>query len=113
MALTIPLDPTLTHYDEQVTLDGTTYTLEFRWNTRASAWFMNVLTEQADPVIAGIRIVVDMPLGIRSSDTRRPKGLLFAVDTSGQRRDPGIDDFGTRVFLLYHPLAEAREALGV
>ena len=113
MALTVPLDPTLTHYDEQITLDGVTYTLEFRWNTRAAAWFMNILTEQGDPITAGIRIVVDMPLGLRSSDTRKPKGLLFAVDTSGERREPVIDDFGTRVVLLYHPLAEAREALGV
>jgi hypothetical protein len=106
MAYTIPCSPELTHYDMQVPLDGTVYTMEFRWNTRSQAWFMHVCTEQGEHIISSVRVVIDAPLGVRSLDARKPKGVFFAVDTSGSRRDPGITDLGDRVQLIYFSAAE-------
>lgn len=106
MAYTIPTSTDLTHYDMQVVLDGTTYTLELRWNTRASAWFMHIFTEAGDPIVCGVRVVVDQPLGARTRDARRPSGFMFAVDTSGKHVDPTIDDLGERVQIIYLTAAE-------
>lgn len=103
---TIPLDPTLTHYDLQISLDGVNYTLEFRWNTRESKWYMDVRTEEGDPIYVGLALVVDHPLGKRCRDTRFPSGVLVAVDTSSARQDPGIADLGDRVKLLYYEASE-------
>ena len=106
MAYTVPCDPTLTHYDMQITLDEVTYTLEFRWNNRAGAWMMHITTEGGEPILMGTRIVIDMPLGKRSTDARMPKGVFIAVDTSERKQDPGMSDLGDRVQLLYFTASE-------
>lgn len=112
MALTIPCDPTSTHYDLQVTLDGAVYTLEFRWNTRDAAWYMDVKTAAGDPVVSGRRIVIDFPLGQRSRDPRRPPGTFVALDSSGKGAEPGIGDLGARVQLIYFEASEVPNGIG-
>lgn len=110
--ISIPVRKDLTHFALQVSLDGVTYTLRVRWNARASAWFMDILTEDADDVIAaGLRIVVGYPLNLYRAD-RKPPGLLFAQDTSGRGVDPGLGELGERVQLFYLSTAEMAE-LGV
>lgn len=107
MSLTIPLpkettaSTTVPHFDFQVQLDGVTYTLEFRWNTRQSGWFMSIQEEDETPIMSGIRVVVDLPLGKRSRDERMPSGALIALDTQDQHKDPDYDELGPRVVLLY------------
>lgn len=96
------------HFDLQAELDGTTYTLEFRWNVRMGAWFMNVLDAEGDAAhLVGARCVADYALPARTS--RTPPGLFVFVDTGaaeGEGEDPGFDDLGSRVQLWYLPEAE-------
>lgn len=106
MAYTLPLRSDLTHYDMQLTLDGVAYTFEFRWNTRAGAWFMDIQTDEGEHIVSSIKVVIDLPLGARSRDARKPAGALFAVDTSGKGLDPGVSDLGERVQLVYFTKAE-------
>ncbi len=104
----------------QVTLDGTTYTLEFRWNERAArtdavgnllagAWFMNVLDgEGVQPLMVGLQVVVDYPIAANVV-SRTPPGVFIAVDTGaaiGSGVDPGFDDLGNRVKLRYFSFGE-------
>lgn len=104
--ISIPVFSDSTYYDLQVVLDGVTYTLEFRWNDRASGWFLNILNADADEIIqAGIRVVVDFPLNLYRAD-RTPPGLLYARDTSGTRTDPGLKDLGDRVQFFYFEKAD-------
>jgi hypothetical protein len=110
--LKIPLRPDLTHYDQKIVLDGIECTLEFRWNTRESAWYMHIKTAVGDDIIDSIKVVVSWPLGARSTDTRRPPGFFIATDTSGAQLDPGIADLGDRVSLYYVTAAEAEAAIG-
>lgn len=106
MPVTIPLRPDLLHYEMQVSLDETVYTLELQWSGREEAWYLNVRTEAGEPIYSGIKVVVDHPLGMRCRDVRFPPGMLVAHDTTGARQDPGIEDLGARVQLLYHEAAE-------
>ena len=41
-------------------------------------------------------------LGRRCVDPRFPAGVMVAVDTSGEGRDAGLDDLGTRVQVLFY-----------
>lgn len=101
MAVTLPLRSDLPHFDVQVTLDELTYTLEFRWNGRDSAWYMDVRDENGEPIQNGVKVVVDMPLGKRTRNQDFPKGYFFAVDSSGEQLDPGLEDLGDRVQIYY------------
>lgn len=85
-----------------IKLEGTVYTFETRWNTRASAWFMTVADSDGVVISGAKKIVCSWPLfGWRETDTRMFPGLLYAYDTSGQGLDPTIDDLGSRVIVLY------------
>jgi hypothetical protein len=97
------------HFDLQAQLDGVTYTLEFRWNDRLGAWFMNVLdAEGVEAHMVGVRVVADYFFPRHLVD-RSPPGLFLALDTGaamGFGEDPGFDDLGSRVQLWYIPEAE-------
>jgi hypothetical protein len=96
----------LPYFDMQTLLDGVTYTLQFRWNVRCSAWFLDVLDEAGQTVVmAGLKLVADWPLAAYRTGARLPGALVF-VDTSGNGQDPGLTDLGIRVLMLYFSAAE-------
>jgi len=95
-----------THFDVQSQLEGVTYTLNFRWDVRASAWFMKIYDEQGiNLLVAEVKIVVSWVLAAYVID-RQPPGAFVAVDTSGAHSDPTDSDFGKRVELHYLTKAE-------
>lgn len=102
----IPLQTGLPFFDFQATLDGATYTLQMRWNVRASAWFYTILDETGSNVIlAGQRVVVSWPIGAYFTG-RQPPGAFLFIDSSGADEDPGLDDLEVRVRLSYWTAAE-------
>lgn len=115
MPILIPIDRTAdddSHFDLQVVLEETTYTLEFLWNERMQSWFMNIW--DADEVInyaAGIRLVADYLLRQYTVD-RTPPGDLALIDTATDDDlgiDPGFDDLGIRHQLYYYTAEEIGE----
>ena len=107
MAILVPINRGTNgpaHFTQQIALEGTTYTLEFRWNVRLSAWLMTVLdSEGVTPLLVGRRLVADYPIAQELVD-RQPPGYFLAVDTGGPDSggdDPGFDDLGNRVQLHY------------
>jgi hypothetical protein len=107
----VPLDGVegLTYFDAQAPLDGVTYTLSFRWNVRASGWYLDIWDETGTVLyVAGVRVVANYPLCAYFTG-RQPPGHLVFVDTSGQGLDPGLSDLGSasaRVQLYYLTAAE-------
>lgn len=110
----LPVNGELPHHVFFVQLDGTTYGFELRWNTRAQGWFLSVLDAQGNLLLAGRRLVIGWGLTgrFRLRDKRLPPGDVMAIDTSGQGKEAGLDDLGTRVVVTYVELAEL-QALGV
>jgi hypothetical protein len=105
MPLSIPLRSDLPSFRFQVELDGASYSFDFAWNWRDEGWYFTLADANGDAIASGSRLVVNSPLA-RTSDTRRPPGVLLAVDTTGQHADPGYADLGKRCLLLYVPEAE-------
>lgn len=106
MAVTLPLRSDLPHYSFTVTLDGGTYGFRFWWNYSCSAWVMDLSDSNGDPIVTGVRVKVDWPLFARYADSRLPPGQLIAQDTTGAQQDPGLEDLGSRVVLLYFTAEE-------
>jgi hypothetical protein len=106
MAFVIPTSTTLPHYEIRVDLDGVPYTLEFRWNARDGAWYMHVKNEDDTHLVSGVKVVIGIPLGVRSANAEMPFGVLIALDTSGADEQPGIDELGERVLLYYYSATE-------
>lgn len=99
----LPLVPSVPFYRVSTTLGGSQYVLDVRWNGRDSAWYLDIMDEEADPIAMGLKIVLGAPLGLRSVDPRFPDGaLVVAAGTGG---DAGLDDMGERVNVYFYPAA--------
>lgn len=110
MSVTIPIESGDAFFDLQATLDEVTYTLQFRWNVRLEAWFMDVLDSTGQTTYqSGLRLVANWPLNAYSTG-RNPPGIFVAADSSsavvGTGTDPGFDDLGDRVQLVYYTKAD-------
>jgi hypothetical protein len=97
----LDISSSLPSYTLQVDLDGATYGLGFVWNAVAGAWYMSISDVDGNPLVAGVRVVVDFPLAARSTLPGLPPGVFMATDTSGAHKDPGLGDLGSRVRLRY------------
>lgn len=108
MSVIIPAgDGVSPYFDLQVVLEGVTYTLEFRWNVRLGAWFMNIYdADGTTAILVGIRLVANYMLGAYNVGYGGPPGGFAAFDTSGQGLDPGLEELGDRVQLIYYTAAE-------
>jgi hypothetical protein len=106
MPIEIPTRSDLLFYDLQHDLDGSTYTLELRWNVRGQAWFMKVLDAEGVNILQGdIKLVANFPLGAYTTG-RSPPGVFMLIDTSGNEEEAGETDLGSRHKLLYWTEAE-------
>lgn len=96
----------LPFFDMQAQLESVTYTLQFRWNVRASAWYLDVYDESATTVLlAGLKLVADWPLAAYTTQ-RQPPGALVVIDSSGNGTDPTLTSFGIQHGLFYFSAAE-------
>lgn len=102
MSIEIPIEPGDTLLDLQTPpLEGVVYTLEIRWNIRIGAYFMKVYDQEGVTLLAaGLKLVANWPLGAYGAG-RQPPGAFVAIDTSGRGLDPGLDELGDRVKLVY------------
>ena len=101
MSVTIPLRNDLVDFDFQVELDGQTYGFRFLWNFREEKWFGSIFDADGQPIVEGVKAVVDWPWLRRYQDSRMPPGVLQFMDTTGEQADPGLEDLGSRTLLLY------------
>lgn len=102
----LPLVPSVGRYDFSTVLDGTTYGVEVYWNAREEAWYLDLLTDEDVPIRTGVKVVLGSALGRRSVSPLFPRGVLLAVDLSGEERDAAFDDLGTRVVVYFYTAAD-------
>lgn len=112
MAFTIPVTPGVPHLAVTTVLEGVAYGFEFRWSTREACFYANLLTAEGDLIYAGMKVVTGAPLFERCADERRFPGRIFAMDTEGKGRSPGLEDLGDRVLLVYLTAAEVAAGSG-
>jgi len=104
----LPVTPSVPNYTVGVVLDDRAYVLGMRWDSRDSAWYLDVMDEDEDPIRMGIKVVLDAALGRDCTDPRFPQGIITASDTSNQDLEATIDDMGARVGLFYYTVDEFR-----
>lgn len=97
----IPLRPDLRNYAFETTLDGATYTLDLRWNIRASAWFMSIFDSEGVALIQGKKVVTGAVLNKPTLVTGTLPGEIMVLDFNDLGGSPGEDDLGIRFSLFY------------
>jgi hypothetical protein len=103
----IPFVPGKHNYELGVLLSGKKYIFDVHWNDRDQAWYFDLRNEDNSPILLGVKVVIDVVLGRRSTHEFFTTHMLVAVDTSGKRIDAGIGDLGGRVQVLHVGLDDA------
>ena len=95
------------HFEQRMTLDGEYYTLRFRWNERTAQWKLHVGDGDGNPVAHGIALVANNWAGMHVRYLAgMPPGAFALLDTTGRGVDPGFDELGQRVVVMYVTEAE-------
>jgi hypothetical protein len=98
--ITIPLRNDIPDYEFKVDLDGTTYTLTIRYNTRLATWIMDLKTEQDESIVLGVPLLLGTILLERFPDSRVPPGDLFLINIEDETAEATRDNLGENVLLL-------------
>lgn len=102
-------------YDQTSVLDGITYLLDFRFNTREQCWYMSIqLANLTTTVVQGVKLVCSYPLLQSYAGANVPPGEFFCL-TQNQTLDgpPGLTDLDPngRCSLAYLSHAELPTSL--
>jgi hypothetical protein len=84
-----------------VALEDARYYFFRRWNSRDAAWYMDIRAEDDSAVALGVKLVLGVSLGRRSTHAFFQKHALYVIDTTGQNRDAAYDELGGRVQVLH------------
>ena len=108
--LAIPTDQVLSFWDQLTTLDGTDYTLGFRYNAREGVYYMIIADNAGNVLNGGIKIVSDWLLMQDFNDPTLPPGDFMAVASGADDSPAALGELGGRVTLYYIPQAAMQEA---
>ena len=82
MSITLPLNNIYSNYSFSSALDGSTYRFVFIYNGRSKQWVMNISDINRNPIINGIKLVLNYSLLDQYTHLNLPPGELYAIDTT-------------------------------
>lgn len=106
MPLTIPFSNQFANFSEEVTLDGVSYRLEFKYNSRSGQWTLSILDIDGVALVSGIPLVLNFNLFEQYPDRGLPPGEFYVVDTTDKEVAVDRDNMGVILNLIYIPEAE-------
>ena len=117
MPIVLPLRPSIGAYRFTLPIDDVQYRFRFKWNSverpGKGVWYMDVAEFNGTPILAGIKIVLGTYLGRWSTHPLLLDGVFVARSSAPVHDDPGFDDLGVTVQVLYFNRADlAAEMLG-
>lgn len=111
----LPLRPSLGAYRFTTSLDGTQYLFSVRWNSRDNegrgAWYFDVSEFDGTAILRGVKIVLGTYLGRWSDHPLLLRGVFVAQSSATVHADPGFDDLGVAVQVLYYNRADLAAAM--
>lgn len=111
--MAIPFDVSRNNQRLLVPLNSEVYIFDnIHWNSQdptGSAWYFDLREEDETLIAGGIKLVLGALIGRNSDHAFFDKYKLILVDTSGEERDPGFDDLGSRIQLVILTEGEVQE----
>ena len=91
----------LPNWQQEITLGQETYLLNFRWNSLNSFWVMDIYTRNQEPIILGIKVVVNYDITSHYIRENLFPGSILVIDFSFDVDEIKREDMGDRVQLIY------------
>ena len=97
----LPVSDTLTNYELEISLDGVSYRIRLKFNSRSEAWFLDLFDANGERLRSGIRVVSDWSLLRLFQGEGRPEGDLLTLSSQSSISAPDEDQLGAEVLLTY------------
>jgi hypothetical protein len=68
---------------QEIELDGALFILRFKWNALNEFWTMDVLDGDENPIVYGVKVVVNWNLLEQYSKTEKPAGDILCQNIVG------------------------------
>ncbi|MGN6103662.1 MAG: phage baseplate plug family protein [Kofleriaceae bacterium] len=100
------------NYEFEATIEDVPYKFDVRWNQSdrdgQGAWYFDLSESDGQTIARGLKIVVGTYIGRNSAHPLFERGVIAAIDTSGEYRDPGFEDLGKgrRVEVRYYTVED-------
>lgn len=107
----IPTSKTLSVYTMSISLDEKLFNLNFRYNSREEAWYMDLFDSNFTPIRQGTALRTGTFPWLRTWTNDAPDGLALVLDPSGKDLEPGRNTLGTDVLLVYNDILELTASL--
>ncbi len=99
----------LGNFQVNAVYDGVTYQLDFKYNDREDAWYVDLSDIDGNSIRGGVKVVSNWPLLRLVQQIPRPAGEIITIDTRDIPLDPNLDDLGTHVLFGYADVATLDE----
>ncbi len=93
-------------WQEQINLEGQDYVLVFSWNALNEFWSMDILTRDLDPIVYGIKVVINYNLTEIYIVSGMPPGDIVCQNLIGGDAKIKRYDIGDVTELFYYPEGE-------
>src|ERR1700749_78717 len=100
-AQVLPVTSDVEHYTFQTVLSDTLFGFRFDYSQRDDHWYMSLYDDSGVAILEGLRVTLGAFYLYRVATLRRPAGVIMAFDTTNKNLDPGRNDLGGRVRLLF------------
>lgn len=101
----IPVPEEVIPFDAQVELDNELFLLKFRFYTRDGLWRMTII-KAGVIILSSVKLVNTLDLLVQYNHLEElPAGKIIVSDQGLKDADPGAENFGDSVFLMYQDAA--------
>jgi hypothetical protein len=96
-------------FETTVDLDGSDFQLYFHYNTREDFWYVDILDAGGEPILSGLKCVINWPYMRLCVTQGRPPGELLLIDPRENSEETGLDGLGVSGLLTYIDSASVAE----
>lgn len=107
----LPLRPSIGAYRFTTPLNDVQYVFNVRWNSLDAAWYFDVSEFDGKPILRGVKVVLGTYLGRWSNHPLLLAGVFVARSSAPVHTNPGFDDLGRTVQVLYFSRADLAAAM--
>jgi hypothetical protein len=93
--------PQIGNYLFSVSLDGTDYVIDLKYNAREDSWYFDVVGIEGNQIRSGLKCSSNWVPLRTMSNIPRPLGEIILIDTRLRPQDPTLEDIGNTVLLGY------------
>jgi hypothetical protein len=94
---------------KEIVIDDISYIFSFVWNTRMEAWTLSIYTIENEPILVGIKLVLNYELIRMYRHLDIPQGEMYVIDITDNETKIAYDDFtssGRNLILAYYEEGE-------